>query len=105
MSSRQTTYDRVLIYIRIDDFRFHPAILDGAVHIGVHPMLTCYKGGPRYYLPSVFGAVMVHEELLKKPFPKTIFSHYVLVKWTLGKRLLAIEPIVSFDPQCRYHRV
>ena len=69
---------------RIDDYRLHPAIVDAALHVAVHPIMTGYGAGSRYYLPSKFGAVEVFDTLKKGAFPRTVFSHGTLVGCTTG---------------------
>ncbi|OBZ73412.1 putative polyketide synthase 22 [Grifola frondosa] len=66
----------------IDDYCLHPAVLDSALHVLVHPVVTGIKDKARYYLPSGAGTLIVHDALLKKPFPRTIYTHAKFSKWT-----------------------
>ena len=47
-------------------------------------MITGYKTGTRYYLPSTFHKLEVHEALDQRPFPKAVFSHITLIGATPG---------------------
>ncbi|KAH9942788.1 ketoacyl-synt-domain-containing protein [Amylocystis lapponica] len=66
----------------ITNYRFHPAVLDAAVHIVVHPLVTGNADHSRYYLPSGAQAFIVHDALVSKPFPRTIYSYIKFSKWT-----------------------
>ncbi|KZT25643.1 hypothetical protein NEOLEDRAFT_1178119 [Neolentinus lepideus HHB14362 ss-1] len=66
----------------LDEYHLHPAILDGALHVMVHPILTCYWDKTRYYLPAKVGAFTVHNALFEKPFPKTVFAHGIMSAWS-----------------------
>ncbi|CCM05253.1 uncharacterized protein FIBRA_07463 [Fibroporia radiculosa] len=66
----------------IDDFIFHPAVLDSALHILVHPALTGNRDETQYYLPSKVGSFAVHDALQRKPFPRMIYTHATFVKWS-----------------------
>lgn len=84
--------DEVIVEIRgraddleaIGDYKLHPAILDAALHVSQHPILTGYGAGPYYYLPSKVGVASVHERLSQSPFPEKLFAHGVLTKWSPG---------------------
>lgn len=73
----------------------HPAILDAAVHTAVHPMITGYKVGTRYYLPSHFRELDAHEALDQRPFPKTVYSHLTLVESTPGASVPSLLRVAS----------
>ncbi|EPQ57833.1 polyketide synthase [Gloeophyllum trabeum ATCC 11539] len=66
----------------LDGYHLHPAILDGALHVMVHPILTCCWDSARYYLPAKVGAFTVHDALFKKPFPKVVFAHGTMSAWS-----------------------
>ncbi|TFK49005.1 polyketide synthase [Heliocybe sulcata] len=66
----------------LDEYHLHPAILDGALHVMVHPILTCCWDKTRYYLPAKVGAFTVHDALFEKPFPKTVFAHGTMSAWS-----------------------
>ncbi|KAI0653728.1 ketoacyl-synt-domain-containing protein [Cubamyces menziesii] len=66
----------------IADYRIHPAILDASLHILVHPIVTGINDPARYYLPSRIGALVVHDALLERPFPSTIYTYATFKAWT-----------------------
>ncbi|OBZ65511.1 L-aminoadipate-semialdehyde dehydrogenase large subunit [Grifola frondosa] len=66
----------------ISDYRFHPALLDTALHILVHPVLTGNRDTALYYLPAKVGAIDIHQTMLEKPFPKTFFAHATFSRWS-----------------------
>ena len=68
----------------IDDYHFHPAVIDAALHAAVHPMMTGYKVGPQYYLPSKCRTVTVARASAGKPFPKTVISHGTMMVYSPG---------------------
>ena len=67
--------------ISIADYRLHPAILDAAIHVMVHPILTGNYDSELYHLPSRVSSI----RLLGSGIPsKIIYSYITLVKWTPG---------------------
>ncbi|TFY60143.1 hypothetical protein EVJ58_g5333 [Rhodofomes roseus] len=66
----------------ISNYVLHPAILDSALHILVHPAITGNRDKGRYYLPAKIGTLTIHDLLLQQPFPEKIFTHATFVKWT-----------------------
>ncbi|KAI0364111.1 ketoacyl-synt-domain-containing protein [Pilatotrama ljubarskyi] len=87
---RDTGRDEWLVKIRgadtdipdIADYRIHPAILDASLHILVHPVVTGVNDPSQYYLPSRVGALVLHEALLHRPFPPTLYVHATFKTWT-----------------------
>ncbi|KAM5543754.1 hypothetical protein V8D89_002371 [Ganoderma adspersum] len=61
------------------DYRVHPAILDAAIHVMVHPILTGNFHPELYHLPSRVSSVRL---LRHGPLPKTVYGYATLVKWT-----------------------
>ncbi|OBZ73483.1 Nonribosomal peptide synthetase 14 [Grifola frondosa] len=82
--------DEVLVKLRgmdddlpdVHDYRLHPAILDAALHVVVHPLLTGNRDKAQYYLPDKVGALIIHDPLLDKPFPRTFYAHATFSRWT-----------------------
>ncbi|TFK49392.1 hypothetical protein OE88DRAFT_1662947 [Heliocybe sulcata] len=66
----------------LNEYNLHPAILDGALHAMVHPILTYCWDGTRYYLPAKIRTLTVHDALFEKPLPETIFGHGIMSAWT-----------------------
>ncbi|KZT25650.1 ketoacyl-synt-domain-containing protein [Neolentinus lepideus HHB14362 ss-1] len=66
----------------LDGYHLHPAILDAALHIMVHPILTCCWDKTRYYLPSKVAAFTVHDALFENPFPRTVYAHGIMSSWS-----------------------
>ncbi|KAI0694299.1 ketoacyl-synt-domain-containing protein [Cerioporus squamosus] len=64
------------------DYVIHPAILDAALHIAVHPRFTGNHDRAKYHLPSKIGAVKLCTDVRNKPFPSTIYSHATFVSWS-----------------------
>ncbi|TFY55679.1 hypothetical protein EVJ58_g8093 [Rhodofomes roseus] len=65
----------------VSDYRLHPAILDAALHIAVHPTITGALSQGRYYLPSKLGTMIIHDALAQG-IPEKLYAHGVFVKWT-----------------------
>ncbi|KZT71132.1 ketoacyl-synt-domain-containing protein [Daedalea quercina L-15889] len=59
----------------------HPAILDAALHVAVHPLITGAITDGRYYLPSRVGALTIHDAL-ERGIPDRIYAYGVFVSWT-----------------------
>jgi hypothetical protein len=66
-------------------YRIHPAVFDAAIHACVHPMFSSNFDTNMYFLPSKFGRVILHDELVEKPMPDTVYTHMRLTGWTPGK--------------------
>ncbi|KZT66074.1 hypothetical protein DAEQUDRAFT_752280 [Daedalea quercina L-15889] len=66
----------------ISNYILHPAILDSALHILVHPAITGNRDKGRYYLPAKIGTLAIHDLLLQNSFPAKVFTHATFVKWT-----------------------
>ncbi|KAI0731474.1 ketoacyl-synt-domain-containing protein [Fomitopsis betulina] len=66
----------------ISNYILHPAILDSALHILVHPAITGNRDKGRYYLPAKIGTLAIHDTLLQNPFPAKVYTHAKFVKWT-----------------------
>ncbi|KAI0749982.1 hypothetical protein C8Q80DRAFT_660233 [Daedaleopsis nitida] len=64
------------------DYRVHPAILDAAIHVPVHPALTGNYDPNLYHLPSRLGAFRLCPGYENRPFPSIVFSHATFVSWT-----------------------
>ncbi len=60
----------------------HPAILDAAVHVMVHPIVTGNYHPELYHLPSRISSSRL---LRTVPLPKTVYGYATLVKWTPGE--------------------
>ncbi|CCM04656.1 uncharacterized protein FIBRA_06840 [Fibroporia radiculosa] len=67
----------------ISDYRFHPAILDAAIHILVHPAVTGVRNESNYYLPAKIGVFTMHRALDAIPFPRIVYTHATFVRWSL----------------------
>ncbi|CCM00168.1 uncharacterized protein FIBRA_02196 [Fibroporia radiculosa] len=65
----------------VDRYHIHPAILDAALHGLVHPALTGHKNDPRYFLPSKTAAFIFHDALVKRPFPRIVYTYFTITKW------------------------
>ncbi|EED85042.1 predicted protein [Postia placenta Mad-698-R] len=64
-----------------ETYRIHPAILDAALHIMVHPNFNGCNDKHRYYLSSTCGSFTLHNMVLSEPFPRTVFAHVVMTQW------------------------
>ncbi|KAJ7865579.1 hypothetical protein B0H14DRAFT_2347885, partial [Mycena olivaceomarginata] len=65
---------------------FHPAILDAAVHVLVHPLFTRNLEKYAYYLPSAVKKFLLHKAFVAHKMPVVIFYDVVLADNT-GRRL------------------
>ncbi|KAH9840927.1 ketoacyl-synt-domain-containing protein [Rhodofomes roseus] len=83
----------------ISNYILHPAILDSALHILVHPAITGNRDKGRYYLPAKIGTFAVHAPLLKKPFPSKVFTHATFVKWTPESLIYDFEVVTEAGEQ------
>ncbi|TBU55410.1 polyketide synthase [Dichomitus squalens] len=63
----------------IADYRFHPAVLDAAIHVMVHPILTGNFDPELYHLPSRISSIRL---LRTGPLPSTVYGYATLVKWS-----------------------
>ena len=70
-----------IISLSSEDYRLHPAVLDAAIHVAVHPILTGNYHPELYHLPSRASSVRL---LRHGPLPKTVYGYATLVKWTPG---------------------
>ena len=70
-----------IISLSFEDYRLHPAVLDAAIHVAVHPILTGNYHPELYHLPSRASSVRL---LRHGPLPKTVYGYATLVKWTPG---------------------
>ncbi|KAI0739465.1 ketoacyl-synt-domain-containing protein [Daedaleopsis nitida] len=66
----------------ISDYRMHPAIVDAAIHVLINPRVHGNYDSNLYYLPSKIAAFRSCPALHARPFPSTIFTHAVFVRWT-----------------------
>lgn len=82
---------------RFSDYVMHPAILDAAIHVSVHPYLTGYKQGPRYYLPSKLGLFVVHEALIQRRFSGRLWAYGRMIEWCPSRPFFIAGPINSDD--------
>jgi hypothetical protein len=76
-----------IVLCRAPPYRIHPAIFDAAIHAAVHPMFSSNFDTNMYFLPSKFGRVLLHDEIVDKPMPDTVYSHIMLQDWTPGMSL------------------
>ncbi|KAH9934295.1 ketoacyl-synt-domain-containing protein [Fomitopsis serialis] len=60
----------------LSDYRLHPAILDAALHVAVHPWITGAVAHGLYYLPSKVGALILHDSLAQG-IPERIYAYGV----------------------------
>ncbi|KAF8525874.1 hypothetical protein BU17DRAFT_83380 [Hysterangium stoloniferum] len=64
----------------VNDYLFHPAVLDACLHIAVHPAFTGNADRNTYYLPA--GVKWVHLSQGKKTrLPSTLFAHVTFKLW------------------------
>lgn len=70
-----------VIFISLADYRMHPAILDAAIHVMVHPTLTGNYDSELYHLPSKVSSIRL---LRTGPLPKTVYGYATLVNWSPG---------------------
>ncbi|KAJ7865588.1 hypothetical protein B0H14DRAFT_3133338 [Mycena olivaceomarginata] len=61
---------------------FHPASLDAAVHVLVHPLFTRNLEKYAYYLPSAVKKFLLHKAFVAHKMPVVIFVHATLQRWT-----------------------
>ena len=71
-----------MTFVSLADYRVHPAILDAAIHVMVHPILTGNFHPELYHLPSRVSSVRL---LRLGPLPETVYGYATLVKWPPGK--------------------
>ena len=71
-----------VVSLSFADYRLHPAVLDAAIHVAVHPILTGNYHPELYHLPSRASSVRL---LHHRPLPKTVYGYATLVKWTPGE--------------------
>ena len=68
----------------LEDYRFHPAVLDAALQVGVHPLVTGAIGSGRYYLPSRLDTLVLHDALADG-LSETLYTYAKVTRWTPGK--------------------
>jgi hypothetical protein len=73
-----------LSFFRDPAYVLHPAILDAALHTGIHPMMTNNRNAHIFYLPASVQSVTIHDALLRG-MPEVVFSHITKRKWTPRK--------------------
>ncbi|KAI1783602.1 ketoacyl-synt-domain-containing protein [Ganoderma leucocontextum] len=66
----------------LSDYRFHPAILDAAIHIVAHPNLTGNQDPDLYHLPSKVAAFRLGPRYGESPFPKLVYAYAISVDWS-----------------------
>ncbi|KAI0358347.1 ketoacyl-synt-domain-containing protein, partial [Trametes cingulata] len=64
------------------DYRFHPAILDAALHVLVHPYITGNYDHDSYHLPSRISSLRLSPAFFANPFPRRLYSHASFIEWT-----------------------
>ncbi|KAI0068531.1 hypothetical protein BV25DRAFT_1817381 [Artomyces pyxidatus] len=82
--------DEILVEIRgtdddlpdIADYRLHPAVLDAALHILVHPTIAGSRDPEYFFLPSKIAYVVIPDALIDNPFPRVIYTHATLRRWS-----------------------
>ncbi|KAI1798467.1 polyketide synthase [Ganoderma leucocontextum] len=94
------------------DYRMHPAILDAAIHVMVHPTLTGNYDSELYHLPSRISSIRL---LRTGPLPKTVYGYATLVKWSpdaitynamiLDEQGVPILDLTGIDVALHGHRV
>ncbi|KAI0695501.1 polyketide synthase [Cerioporus squamosus] len=65
----------------IADYRFHPAIVDAAIHIVVHPVMTGNHDRELYHLPSKVSAFRTCPSVEQQEMPRFLYSHAVITSW------------------------
>lgn len=75
---------RLMRTTSLADYRFHPAILDAAVHVAVHPMMTSNYNHDFYYLPSKISAFRLCAASTNEPISKLMYSKVTAVSWSPG---------------------
>ncbi len=68
-----------------EDYVFHPAILDAAIHVVVNPRLSGNYDRDLYFFSSRLAALRLLPAFREKPFPNTLFTHATFVNWAPGK--------------------
>ncbi|KAI0749993.1 ketoacyl-synt-domain-containing protein [Daedaleopsis nitida] len=66
----------------LSDYQFHPAILDSAWQIAVHPMLTGVSDQELYYLPSRISAFRLCARHYERIVPEMIYVRAISVSWS-----------------------
>ncbi|KAI0068533.1 polyketide synthase, partial [Artomyces pyxidatus] len=85
-----TGRDEVLVELRgfdddlpdIADYRLHPAILDAALHILVHPTIAGSRDPEYFYLPSRIGYIVIPDALVDNPIPRVVYAYATLRQWS-----------------------
>lgn len=102
----QSALFHLMLRSSLSEYRLHPAVLDAALQVAVHPLITGAITPGRYYLPSKIGAFIVHDALAQG-IPERIYAHGVFVKWMPGESSCQFEahPDVLKYLQSRLHTI
>ncbi|KAI0060607.1 polyketide synthase [Artomyces pyxidatus] len=63
-------------------YKLHPAVLDAALHVIVHPTIAGSRDPEYFFLPSKIGTAIVHDTLMDGPVPSIVYAHAVSCAWT-----------------------
>ena len=68
----------------IADYVFHPAVMDAAVHVVAHPLLTGNYDRDVYHLPDKVATFRTYPRLRESPFPEVLYAKATTVSWCPG---------------------
>ncbi len=71
-------------FVSIEDYVFHPAILDAAIHIVAHPMMTGNYDRDLYHLPDKVSAFRTSSRLRTEAFPEVLYAKATTIAWAPG---------------------
>ncbi|TFK84686.1 ketoacyl-synt-domain-containing protein, partial [Polyporus arcularius HHB13444] len=90
----------------IEDYVFHPAILDAAIHIVAHPMMTGNYDRDLYHLPDKVSAFRTSSRLRTEAFPEVLYAKATTIAW--APEAITFDIVITDDtgsPLCMFDRL
>ncbi|KAH9934268.1 putative polyketide synthase [Fomitopsis serialis] len=90
----------------LSEYRLHPAILDAALHVAVHPLITGAIAQGRYYLPAKVGtgrhdAADVESTVIVDGSPKDLNAKLRIFRYHRGGEMSLQQAVGSLNPSDR----
>ncbi|TFK80433.1 hypothetical protein K466DRAFT_605341, partial [Polyporus arcularius HHB13444] len=88
------------------DYRFHPAILDAAIHIVVHPIMTGNHDRDLYHLPSKVAAFRMCSSVEQQDLSSGLYAHAITTGWApdcISYNITITDE--SGEPLCMFERL
>ncbi len=90
------------------DYRFHPAIMDAAYHVAVHPIMTGNHDDATYFLPSRLSALRLSSTFQDQLSSTIVHAKVTAVSWLPGtnhltSHLPCSDYLIFNSPSRLYH--